>query len=186
MSADNGVYILKTKAEDHAATPFEYRVIHTANIEEIYWDAEGACYREDGRFTPEVAFEYFWAAPVFTSSYEAWEHAKKMAASISVLEYGIGMLEHGDQLFQSFTPGELEEFFNRAEKILEQHRRDREEKRQRDLEARTVRLPAHSQVEMVAGTISFLDEESGKTVRAQVRRPISFRLSEELEVLKIR
>lgn len=186
MSADNGIYILKTKAvEPTPESDFEYRVAHTTNIEDIYWDAEGACYREDGRFTPEIAFEYFGKAPVFTSPHEAWEHAKELAKTITILEYGIGMLEHGDQVFQEFTPEELERFHDAAERVLEEHRRSREEQIQRDLEARTMRVPPAEGIDVIAGMIEFIDEDTGMKVRAQLKGKVSVETLEEVEVLKV-
>ena len=58
MSADNGIYILKTRAfSPDPAHDFEYRVAHATCIENLYYDVDTGGHRD--QFIPEEAFAYF-------------------------------------------------------------------------------------------------------------------------------
>ena len=78
MSADNGIYILATPIGNGQ---YEYRVIHAMAIENIT--------DNDINGDPEVVMAYFGNAPVFTSHDEALKHAKHLASSVPILQYGI-------------------------------------------------------------------------------------------------
>ena len=92
MSADNGIYILKTPND----TPgfeheFEWRVVHAQAIESIYYE------NEEGN--PEYVVTIFGEAPVFTDREEAIKLANKIEAHMlmddfcPVVEYGICVIE---------------------------------------------------------------------------------------------
>lgn len=85
MSADDGIYILKTPAE----SGFEYRVIHAQAIENIYYD-RGRSHDEP---IPKRLREYFGKAEVFTNETEA---VKKAVAwhKTEQSEYGIREIEY--------------------------------------------------------------------------------------------
>lgn len=154
MSADNGVYILKTKADDVSVAPFEYRVTEASGIENIYWDDEEGDYRKDRKFTPEIAFEYFQRAPVFSKEREALERAGAEADNCEVLEYGISVLDHGDQVFETFSPEEMNAFEMKVEEFMEERRRKRQIEIEENLAARTLTLRGQPDV-TVFGRVEF-------------------------------
>ena len=55
MSADNGIYILKTPKDNNEG--FEYRVIHSQAIENIYWDDVNGYDYDDPN--PVILLDYF-------------------------------------------------------------------------------------------------------------------------------
>ncbi len=85
MSADNGIYILKSPKGDG----FEFRVIHAQAIENIEWEPD-----KEGYNTKQLR-GYFGEAQVFTSDNEALREAGRMADEVladdfcPILEYGI-------------------------------------------------------------------------------------------------
>jgi len=89
MSADNGIYILKTPVDKNGA--FEWRVAHAQAIESIYYK------NEEGN--PEYVVQFFGKAPVFTNREEAVKLANKIEAHIlmddfcPIVEYGICEIE---------------------------------------------------------------------------------------------
>ena len=93
MSADNGIYILKTPKDNNEG--FEYRVIHAQAIENIYWDdVNGYDYENPN---PVILMDYFGNAPVLTEK-EATQLVFKMEKEVleddfcPVLEYGINTI----------------------------------------------------------------------------------------------
>ena len=85
MSADNGIYILKTKDQ--------YRVIHAQAIENVYWeyDSRCACYTNErtNKLVPTRVVEY-WGCCRYTRSPEtAYKIAETMLKKIGFVEYGI-------------------------------------------------------------------------------------------------
>ncbi len=83
MSADNGIYILKTKDQ--------YRVIHAQAIENLYWSF--ITENEVHIIVPTRIIEYFGKSK-YTSNYDLVKTiAFSMAKKIPVLEYGIKEIE---------------------------------------------------------------------------------------------
>jgi hypothetical protein len=80
MSADNGIYILETKGP-------EYRVAHHQNIEEIYGNFSDESFQWQG--DPEIIWQYFCNAPMFTDGKKALDYAIELSYSYDYLEYGI-------------------------------------------------------------------------------------------------
>lgn len=93
MSADNGIYILKTPSQDG----FEFRVTHAQAIENIYWD-KTAPDNYDPNGNPEEVINYFGKCKVFTNSIDALKFAQDKADKIlsddfcPILEYGISQI----------------------------------------------------------------------------------------------
>jgi len=82
MSADNGIYILKTPAIiDGVNKGYEYRVAHTQGIECI----------DDSRMGDEYLVSIF-SGKVTRSSDKAMVVATKMLTEIGYVEYGISVL----------------------------------------------------------------------------------------------
>ena len=85
MSADNGIYILKTKDQ--------YRVTHAQAIENIYYEYDNICasdinYRTN-KLIPTRVVEY-WGSCKYTHNPEtAYKIAESMLKRISFVEYGI-------------------------------------------------------------------------------------------------
>lgn len=85
MSADNGIYILKTKDQ--------YRVTHEQAIENVYWEYDNryACdinYQKN-YLVPTRVVEY-WGNCKYTRSIEkAQQIAESMLKKIGLVEYGI-------------------------------------------------------------------------------------------------
>ena len=85
MSADNGIYILKTKDQ--------YRVTHAQAIENVYWeyDSRYACYINErtNKLVPTRVVEY-WGCCRYTRNPEmAYKIAETMLKRIGFVEYGI-------------------------------------------------------------------------------------------------
>lgn len=192
MSADNGIYILKTLAmEAEPEEPFEYRVAHASAIENIYWDHEAGRERNDGKFTPQLAFEYFGNAPTFRNLGKAMERAHEISEGIFPLEYGICVLDHGEQLFEHFSREEIEAFEERGDLLLEEHRRERDLYVKADLERRTMHLPSGTHVTLRSGFIEFpspdWDGDDPKTqvmLRGRITGPITIEVCDVAEVVK--
>jgi hypothetical protein len=102
MSADNGIYVLKTirnrrnegtawvQSEPH----FVYRVAHTSAIENFEWYKENKPYNL-GAYMVEV-----WGkSKVYTDSNQAIAEALKLAESIENLEYGVSVIDATDMIF---------------------------------------------------------------------------------------
>ena len=88
MSADNGIYILKSPK----GNSFEFRVIHAQAIENINYDPD-----ESG-FNIEALKTYFGRAQVFSDEDKAAKEACSMADAVvgdtfcPILEYGISYI----------------------------------------------------------------------------------------------
>ncbi len=121
MSADNGIYILKTAAQEGGG--YEYRVTHAQAIENIYYDVSSGEQWE--HFIPEIAFQYFGECQVFTDDREALLYAHRQAEEYPVLEYGVCVLDHPEEVFQTFATEQLEFFEAEAEAVMERHRQER-------------------------------------------------------------
>lgn len=85
MSADNGIYILKTPKGDG----FEYRVAHLQGIENYEWDEQiGGCTDD-----PDVYIDnarYMWKdCEVFSDEVGVMTLALKMEREYTYVEYGI-------------------------------------------------------------------------------------------------
>ena len=127
MSSDNGIYILKTKAEKPVPeSDFEYRVAHVGGIENIYWDPKAGEENRTGQFTPEIAFECFGDAPMFRAYVNALEYAHSLAEEISPLEYGVCTLDHDNQVFQKFLAEDIEAFERNGDELMERRREERD------------------------------------------------------------
>ncbi len=89
MSADNGIYILKTPTPDDGV--FEYRVSHCQAIEDIWYE------NPDGN--PDAVVDKFGDCEVFNDIDKAADLAFKMEKEIleddfcPILEYGINNIE---------------------------------------------------------------------------------------------
>ena len=168
MSADNGIYILKTKAEQPVIeSDFEYRVIHAQGIGNIYWDIEIGDYRKDAQFSPEITFQYFGEAPVLDSHDMAFAYAMDLEEDHTYSEYGICNLDHPDQVFQTFSNEEIKAFEQRGEELLEQHHEEREAERQAKLKAATI--PFHCGERFEPGAIyGYLVREDGTKVHGSL------------------
>lgn len=85
MSADNGIYILKTKDQ--------YRVIHAQAIENIYWEHgnRDAYYynKRHERYVPTRVVEYWGNCKYTRSGKVAQQIAETMLKEIGFVEYGI-------------------------------------------------------------------------------------------------
>ncbi len=142
MSADNGIYILKTAAR--VGGGYEYRVTHAQAIENIYYDVASGEQWE--HFIPEIAFQYFGDCQVYKNEDAAGSYAHLLAQSYPILEYGVCGLDHPKEFFQTFATEQLEFFEAEAEAVMERHRQEREVEREAKLEAATIRLPAGTKV----------------------------------------
>ncbi len=155
MSADNGVYILKTRGAglqapfanndpQKAVAPFyEYRVLHAQCIENIYYRVESQSDHDlfDQRtFVPEVAYDYFKECQPLYDEDQARNYAHQLADQTSILEYGVEILDHGEQVFQTFTDEEIEAFDQRSDEIMAANRKQRDAEMKAKRSAATVEL----------------------------------------------
>ncbi len=86
MSADNGVYLLKTPT---LAGVFEWRVIHAQAIDNIFYDEA-----EHGEGNPKYVVDYFGEAPVFEKHTQALAFASQIYDDIMNDDWG-GIVEYG-------------------------------------------------------------------------------------------
>lgn len=86
MSADNGVYILKSPVPPDSGE-FEYRVTHAMAIDNINYepDVEG--------FNTERLKRYFGSCHVFRDKSKALINADEIARECEILEYGIQFID---------------------------------------------------------------------------------------------
>lgn len=148
MSADNGIYVLKTMApgpqsdaecQEGSIAPFyEYRVTHAQAIDNLYYDLTVSECKQD--FTPEVAYSYFKECQAFYDEGQALSYAHKRADQEDILEYGVCILNHPEQIFQTFTDEEIAAFYRRCEETMAAHRKSRDEEMEAKRNSATVRL----------------------------------------------
>jgi hypothetical protein len=83
MSADNGIYILKSPVHKDIPGEFEFRVTHAMAIDNITYrpDCEG--------FNSEELIKYFGDCDVMYKRTEALVEADRQAQNCPILEYGI-------------------------------------------------------------------------------------------------
>jgi len=124
MSSDNGIYVLKTRTKEGHSHNFEYRVAHAQGIDNLYFDVATGQHSQD--FIPEETYVYFKECQVFYDEGKALTYAHLLAAQHSILEYGVSILDHGEQVFREFTDEQLEAYDARIEELIRQHREDRE------------------------------------------------------------
>ena len=95
MSADNGIYILRTPIENG----YEYRVSYMSAIDNLSWDDERGCSTDDKEVLIKNARKMWSRAKVFTVRGEALEAAHDLADA-EYTEYGVVSIN----LDTSFTP----------------------------------------------------------------------------------
>jgi len=94
MSADNCICILKTPITTPIDNDFEYRVIHTTAIENIFWN-EAAGEFDDRAGNPKEVINYFGDCTPMKNEQEAFKLARSMEKEVleddfcPILEYGI-------------------------------------------------------------------------------------------------
>jgi len=96
MSADNGIYILKTPVSSYSSMQgdgFEYRVAHMQAAENLSWDDKKHCHTENLNVRIKNAREMWEGEDMFHSEEEARKAAIALAETISFLEYGICLIE---------------------------------------------------------------------------------------------
>ena len=79
MSADNGIYILKTKDQ--------YRIIHAQAIENLWWSYIHKESQDD--IIPTRILEYYNDSPIFTDEAKVQKVAFSMLNNFPYVEYGI-------------------------------------------------------------------------------------------------
>lgn len=139
MSSDNAIYILKTQ-NSKLENLVEYRVAHAQAIDNIYWDHDRGETRQDGRFTPEETYIYFKECQPLYNEGQALSYAQKLTEQYPMLEYGICILDHSDQVFQTFTDEEIEDYDRKSEETLAAARKQRDEEAERKRNEATTRL----------------------------------------------
>ena len=128
MSADNGIYVLKTRTPGDKVVKTalcEYRVAHLQGIDNLYYDVATGEHKLD--FTPEEAYIYFKECQVIYDGSQALEYAHRLADQQTILEYGVVMLRHENQLFEEFTNEQLASYNAKIDDLIEEHRNQRNE-----------------------------------------------------------
>ena len=97
MSADNGIYILKTlsttlkdkEGRSRYTDPYPvYRVAETSAIGNFGF------YEREQPYNIGAYLKEVWGnSPVFLSGSEAWTYAGELSRNFSILEYGISIIE---------------------------------------------------------------------------------------------
>lgn len=84
MSADNGVYILKTGNQ--------YRVKHLIAVENLYWNQEQ--HRSENKMQPKMILEMFGRDSKYTYNLvKATYIAHSICSRLPICEYGIMLLD---------------------------------------------------------------------------------------------
>ena len=102
MSADNGIYILPILCSNKESTKIpkitwvRWRVIEAGGIDNVTFEPD--C--DDGHYNEEQLEWYFGDAPEFECEHEAILYGHKLAEDITVLEYGVSILEQTDYKFK--------------------------------------------------------------------------------------
>lgn len=108
MSADNGIYVLVTRAKDPDKSDYEYRVLERGTsglMDMVYFDPYPV--EPESGWVPQEVWTQFQRAPVFFSAYVAFEYAKYLDKR-TYTEHGISELFYGHVEFpDAFTKGEL-------------------------------------------------------------------------------
>lgn len=86
MSADNGIYILKTKDQ--------YRVAHLRSIENIYWSIVDNSWYSNNKYVPTRVVE-MWGDCKFTKDWnKALNIANMLESNLSICEYGVRVITY--------------------------------------------------------------------------------------------
>ena len=103
MSADNGVYILRTLVDENDTSKgYEYRVTEMQAVENIFWDSEVFGKNGWGQESnnPEVHIRNarkMWTGKMYLDERDALVRADELAqeilSSFGILEYGISTIE---------------------------------------------------------------------------------------------
>lgn len=116
MSADNGIYIGRFKK----GKGFEYRVIHTQNIENCDYDSQWP-----KKLTDASRVSFYADADVCYTEQEAWEQAKALYDATMewamVIEYGVSMITY-DVPFPKMTKREANKYHRDYWKRMEKKR----------------------------------------------------------------
>jgi hypothetical protein len=89
MSADNGVYILRTPTDDG----YEYRVSELGAVENVYWDNERSNFSRSEDVAITNARQMWKGCSPFTKEGEALEYAAEILRQLPICEYGISFVE---------------------------------------------------------------------------------------------
>lgn len=97
MSADNGIYILKTLSTtlgdkegwySHTDPYPVYRVAEAGAMDNFYF------YQREQPYNVGAYLKEVWGdSPIFLSESEAWTYAGDLSRGCSILEYGISLIE---------------------------------------------------------------------------------------------
>ena len=85
MSADNGIYILKTEGP-------EWRVAEICAIDNLSWDEDAQKFCENPDIQIINARRMFKNSPVFITLDEAMRYVAELEQKIEYLEYGISII----------------------------------------------------------------------------------------------
>ena len=175
MSADNGIYVLRTAGPDGVTC--EYRVTEAQNIEDLTYDVATNKYRKD--FIPERAFAFFRHASVFSAPSEAFAYAFELAEKAPILEYGVSMLDHTHQTYPShLTEEDLERYEVEVDKTINRIRGTREQELQRKRAEAEVEVIPNSDLSFTSGSgekfvpilfYGYLHTQSGEQIHGAVR-----------------
>ncbi len=87
MSANNGVFILKTKNN-------EFRVVYdVCDVQEIFESYESFIKNKDAMSMNDVMYDFWGRSKVHNSIEDALEEADVIADDIGYLEYGISIID---------------------------------------------------------------------------------------------
>ncbi len=89
MSADNGVYILRTPAADG----YEYRVEHLQAVENYTWDDEARQETDDVDIHIINARKMWGHSEVYTQEAKVFSKAFRIYSDLSVCEYGVAIID---------------------------------------------------------------------------------------------
>lgn len=84
MSADNGIFVLKTKGP-------EFRVAYAQNIDSIYGKFNDETLHWDG--DKEAIRQMFAGSTVFEEEFNALDYANGLAYDYEYLEYGVCLIK---------------------------------------------------------------------------------------------
>ncbi|KKL88140.1 hypothetical protein LCGC14_1927690 [marine sediment metagenome] len=162
---------MKTKAPNGEG--YEYRVLHAQCIENIYYRVESQSDQalfDQSNFVPEVAYEYFKECQPLYDEGQALSYAHRLADQYPILEYGVEILDHGEEVFQTFTDEEIQTYEQRSDEIMAANRKQRDKEMEAKRSAARMRL-SPGDIFQATRIIGFIESSDGKRTYGQLSGP---------------
>lgn len=119
MSADNGIYILKTKDQ--------YRVAHLQAIDNVHWSAIDGDWQNKketkGKYVPTRVVEMWGKCKYTRDENTAFKIANKWASSLFICEYGVNVITYNKTWKQIIE--DAKKYASKEIKHIKEHHEER-------------------------------------------------------------